>query len=957
MLSRRTDNPDVQEPDEVADRSTGMASDLTMGARRPRTWPRVALLAVSAALTACTGQSSTGQPTASQPTSSSSVTSRPAAVTTKPTATVGTPVATTGSLVSTGFNDHTVARIASVAEFNALAATDGTGRFAVKFVIADPFGDAPQTFFYDSRFYTLHDQWYWFRLLNGQPIPGATDDPVTGLSFTSIDEVTTWARRQIARGPLPLDLGFSGDRLYSKRFYDDSIFNDPKRFDVGTIVGFADRRSAGGTRWLLELEHVERVTPESLQRYMNNLRRILPADIANQLSWVVRSPVQDETAQRIERARLPFHDRIVRYSELVAPGTEEVYSEGIAVGRLHYIGPDDDDTDLSAIRPDDILITEHAPDWLPPARAVITSDPQTPLAHINLLARNRGIPNGSIAGIHRHAGVRRAADVKARAIVVASGSSITISLLTPDQAAEAMKIVEPGSASVPAVDAQAIPYTVDLTELAARLRRDGLAESGLDRWRPIIGGKSSGMTVLLATPGLTPPPTPVAITVRAYTEHIASLRNTVQEAVTDPTVRSDPRARWLTLEGRAGYEERFALEADKDFAEQFRKDNPRGTPIGDVLAAGGVRSMVERKPIKATTLSEITDVLHQRFGTDHPKVGLRFRSSSSVEDIEGFNGAGLYTSVTGFLDPAAQKESNRSKTVERAILEAWGSYWGAEAFGERELAGIDHLSGAMGLTVHARFTDDLERNNGVATFTFDPGTPTSRGAVLEINVQRGPTPVTNPDPNVKDRPEVVRIRRGNDDSITIERVASSSLSPGQAVMNDAAARELFDQTAAVADIWRNGINSELDARRKLSTVSLDFEFKTMEEGWPRTSEIELPPARLVVRQVRSLDPGLGHLAPELRALPVPRDVLMRAARIVGVYCGTEPHSSDSESDLIEVYTDPLRAPDMGHAQEPLVVGASSSIRRSDCRRVDLHRSVAERLRAFADDPDAMVLVP
>ena len=79
----------------------------------------------------------------------------------------------------------------------------------------------------------------------------------------------------------------------------------------------------------------------------------------------------------------------------------------------------------------DIVITEHVPDWLPQASALITSDPQTPLAHVNLLARNRGIPNASQAGIHDDAGLRQAARVRAHAIVLTGGSSLQIALDHP----------------------------------------------------------------------------------------------------------------------------------------------------------------------------------------------------------------------------------------------------------------------------------------------------------------------------------------------------------------------------------------------------------------------------------------------------------------------------------------------------------------------------------------------
>ena len=65
-------------------------------------------------------------------------------------------------------------------------------------------------------------------------------------------------------------------------------------------------------------------------------------------------------------------------------------------------------------------------------------------------------------------------------------------------------------------------------------------------------------------------------------------------------------------------------------------------------------------------LAEITESLETTFGDYAETQGLRFRSSSSVEDIEGFNGAGLYDSNTGFLQPERQPDEDDHKKSSRA---------------------------------------------------------------------------------------------------------------------------------------------------------------------------------------------------------------------------------------------------------------------------------------------------
>ena len=415
----------------------------------------------------------------------------------------------------------------------------------------------------------------------------------------------------------------------------------------------------------------------------------------------------------------------------------------------------------------------------------------------------------------------------------------------------------------------------------------------------------------------------------------------IAAAIGDADVVDSPRARWLVLEGVEGYADVFPSADDAAFAESFLTDHPGGTPLGDVLAIGGVRALVESEPVDPDTLATITAQLEQTYGDYAVEAGLRFRSSSSVEDIEGFNGAGLYTSYTGYLDAERLPDpDDRDKTIERALLRAWGSYWSYEAFEERRLEGIDHLSGAMGLTVHARFDDDLERNNGVATFTYLPNGPVPGGidddAELQINVQQGSVDVTNPDPDHVELPEVITVRRVSGE-VTITRTSGSTLlAAGEQVLDDHAVMGLFEQTSAVADVWRTRLNDSLDAAQQVQTVVLDFEFKTVEAGWPQLVAGEQPyPARLVIRQVRSLDPGMRRLPDAARTLPVPLDVLMRAASIEAGSC---TGASGRFYEGIVVRTDPLLAPDMGFSDivwqqgDELPVGSACEATRVDVVR-------------------------
>ena len=910
---------------------------------------RLPVLLIAVALVAACSSSPSSDPTTSD-TVAPSTSSGDTTTTTQP----GVPVPV--FIDENGFNDHSVPRVDSIDELMALSRPGVGGQTAMKFTIPefDRAVDAPdlaRVHLMDSNFYRLHDEWYFFRLLNGQRVPGADVQPVVGQRFATIEQIYRWARAQPAGG-LPLGLTLNTDRLYSTDFYDLALHGDPRPYGVGAIVRFPDPVAGEPDHWLIELEYSDAVDPALIARFFERLIPVLPEEVGSRLEWVVRSPQQEAVAAQMTFDELPYFDRIVHFRDLVVPGTVGVYSEGVTAGRLLYVG--EGGAQLSDAKATDIIVTERVPDWLPPASALITSDPQTPLAHVNLLARNRGIPNASQAGIHDDAGLRQAARVRAYAIVIAQGSTLQVALISKEQYDEWVRQRTPTPIAVPPIDVSGMYLVVNLDDLVVQLSADGaLTEADVDDWRPIIGGKSAGFLTLLATPGLTPPPDPLAITIRPYVEHLAPLKATIAAAISDPAFEASARARWLTLEGPDDYADLFASDADAAFADDFLASHPAGTPLGDVLAAGGVRALIESTPIEPATLAAILAELERTYTDYDNEAGVRFRSSSSVEDIEGFNGAGLYTSYTGYLHPEELPDpDDHDNTIERALLRAWGSYWSFEAFGERRLAQIDHFSGAMGLTVHARFDDDLELNNGVATYTFMPGGDPD-DAVVEINVQDGAVAVTNPDSEDVELPEVIRVtRRGG--KVTVERVAGSTLlADGEAVLDDDAVDELFAQVDAVADVWRTRLNASLATEQQVQTVVLDFEFKTVDEGWPRLVDGAEPyPQRLVLRQVRSLDPGLRAFSPEARALAVPRDVLMRASLVERVRCTA---AGQAATEHIEVRTDPMLLPDMGYTDSPFVAGPVPAVGAS-CTRTVLYGSPSALLLQVVADGAAFTII-
>lgn len=857
----------------------------------------------------------------------------------------------------TGFDDHSTGAIASIAEFDALAATDGD-LSVVKFVIPDlraEHSDDPlfATRWLDGGFYELHDEWYWFRLLNGAPVAGFDAEPAD-FDFETIDEIYEWAEA-VPDDALPLDLArldsqrVGRERLYSSDFYEGVLLSADRSAGVGSLIRVTGDRE----RWLMELQYSDDADGDLIGLFFDRLTETLPPEIAESMEWVIRSPIQESTALEMAASDAPYADRIVRYSEIVPPGETRVYNPGIAAGRLRLIEPAEDgsgiDAALGAASSTDVLVLRDVPDWLPPANALLTATPQTPLAHVNLLARNRGIPNASISGLLDDPSVLQAARSRAPVVVRANADGeLSIILLTTDEYTEwrGLGSLDPIAVPDPGDD---IALTVDLTALERAIDD----EDDVEAWRPIIGGKSAGFLALLGAAGVTTPPTPVAITVAPYQAHLAGVEQHLDAMLADPTFRGEAWARFLLLEGPEDFVEQF--DPNGDFTAEldaFRKVHPPGSLIGDIVDAGGFKALFRDAPLDPETLDSLTATLEATYADLALTQGLRFRSSSTVEDIEGFNGAGLYDSNTGFLRPDLQvSDKDQTRSIEWALKKTWASYWGFEAFEERRRERVDHRSGAMGVLVHPRFDDELETNNGVATLTL-----VDDEATVVINVQRGDVSVTNPDPDDVELPEEIVATLEPDGRWAIDRRSESTIEGDGPVLADEDVVELAAQLLAATELWRDRVNSTLSAPTQISTVTLDFEFKTMAEGWPRTRAGDRP-GGLVIKQARSLDPGLRLVPDDVLGLPVPRDVIARARLVERWICDVD----GTPAEFVAVTTDPLLVPDLGFGTDPLRLGDEPAIDRfasdpSACERTVVFSSPDQFLIELVSEPGRLDLL-
>lgn len=332
------------------------------------------------------------------------------------------------------------------------------------------------------------------------------------------------------------------------------------------------------------------------------------------------------------------------------------------------------------VGPTDIVVLDRVPNDISLVSGIITEEFQTPLSHVNLLSKNRGTPNMGLRGAFQDPELRALEGQLVRLEVGPQEFSATPAGLAEAQAFwESMR---PGEALVPEFD-------VSFDALVP------VPETGLeDSIR--IGAKAANMGEMHAIEGvpIPLPDAPFAIPFSFYQRHLEAngLVSVIDDLIGD-------------------------FESGELSAEQLR------------ARLFEVRWQIFVSPMDSGDLDAVMAAAARRWSVD---TQLRFRSSTNVEDLEEFSGAGLYTSA------GASAEEGRDAIAD-AIRVVWASAWNHQAFVERDFYRVVHQGVRMGVLVHPAFED--EEANGVAITINEFA---SNRPAFFINSQIGEVSVTNP---------------------------------------------------------------------------------------------------------------------------------------------------------------------------------------------------------------------
>jgi len=181
------------------------------------------------------------------------------------------------------------------------------------------------------------------------------------------------------------------------KFSAEAYFSESRKYLAGSVIAydhFEDSNSSG--LYALEFWPTDPVPEKLIERAYRTISTAMPF-LTTLLAY---HPVGNTHEQEYEAFAEQFaadNIRTIFTDELFAQLDTAILNEGEAYGRLKVINPGDPDPDE-----DVIAIYTFIPNTLGHVGGIITVEPQTPLSHINLKARQNDTPNAYIKEVQNN---------------------------------------------------------------------------------------------------------------------------------------------------------------------------------------------------------------------------------------------------------------------------------------------------------------------------------------------------------------------------------------------------------------------------------------------------------------------------------------------------------------------------------------------------------------------------
>jgi hypothetical protein len=395
-------------------------------------------------------------------------------------------------------------------------------------------------------------------------------------------------------------------------FYEDNYRKDNRRFILGSIA-----YQAAADKFTFELWEGDLAGPQVLAEAY----RSLSASFYTPIYFKPNSDRQEAIARQVEEetahSALPF--KLATQSQLSENLSYQPLNLAKGLGQLRIL---DRITAETVIDRNQIVIFKEAPVHLTPLSGIITTEPASPLSHINLLAKAWGIPNAYIKNADK---LFRSLEGKYVGLVVKEDGYELAPANVNEVEERQREWVKRSDLVTPAADLGYRALTDLRHQRAADARRFGAKSANL------------GELIHAQIPDLHIPP--------GFTIPFAHYADFIALNHLDGKISG-------TVE-----EERFVHDPT------FRKKQ---------LAA--IRQWIESGELSPQFARAVLAKAHSEF----PGIGLFARSSTNAEDLKNFSGAGLYTTV-----PNVKSDEQLLQAIKTVWASVWNyeAYEARESFG------------------------------------------------------------------------------------------------------------------------------------------------------------------------------------------------------------------------------------------------------------------------------------
>eukprot|EP00943_MAST-04B_sp_MAST-4B-sp1_P008182 g8182.t1 len=556
---------------------------------------------------------------------------------------------------------------------------------------------------------------------------------------------------------------FARDNLNEKMSlteFNQNTYNNEKRLYLsGSVIAHDQFVQSDGRKGIYTLEFWsgDIVPMWMIVRAYKMLQARMPF-AASLLKYYPSGDGQCEALESYEETNGELGVPIVTREELYANQSFSPLNLGVGFGKLRVLGPDD--TSPATVR--DVVICTIIPNDMSHVAGVITEQPQTPLSHINLKAKQNKSPNAFLKDASKLPHIATLIGKFVRYEVTPEG--VQIRAASEEEVKKNLEALRPPVGQTPLRNLA----VVEITSL------DKIGHSHSDAF----GAKAANVAEMRHLLGNSTVPSGFAVPFAFYDRFMKfnGLYAAAKEMAAKPEFKSNSTIRERAL---------------KKFRKRFKK-----------------------LPLPADMMEALAQT-QAAFPENQP---IRCRSSTNNEDLEGFNGAGLYDSSTHRKD-----EGHLANTIKKV----WRSLWNFRAFEEREFYRIDHAAAAMGVLLHRNFDNELSNGVAVTKHIYNPLFPG-----YYVNVQVGEALVTNPDEGAT--PDEFVITDMYPDPYVVQTIRRSNLNDGKPVMQKQNLDQLVNAMANIQYHFKKVYGRDEED----TSFAMDIEFKEDANG------------KLIIKQAR-----------------------------------------------------------------------------------------------------------